>query len=242
MLILSLDTSSSAVSVAVLDKENVLAFQEQVMDRGQGEALVPMIAQVLEQAQKTPSDITGVAVAVGPGSFTGLRIGSATAKGLGQALNKPLIGIPTVDGLAMNMYGTDKVICPLMDARRNQTYTGLYEFVRKDKSFELAVLKEQCAVALEEIIDSVNQLGREVIFLGDGVPVFKTQLEEKVTVPYSFAPASCNRQRAAAIGVLAFSYAKEGKLEAAEAHMPDYLRLSQAERERKEELERGTAN
>ena len=83
---------------------------------------------------------------------------------------------------------------------------------------------------------------REVIFLGDGVPVFKAQLEEKVKVPHSFAPASCNRQRAAAIGVLAFSYAKMGKMEKAEEHMPDYLRLSQAERERKEEMERGTTN
>ena len=93
---------------------------------------------------------------------------------------------------------------------------------------------------MDEIIASINELGREVIFLGDGVPVFKTQLEEKITVPFSFAPASCNRQRAAAIGTLAFSYAKMGKMETAEEHNPDDLRLSQAERERKEELERGS--
>ena len=242
MRILGFDTSAKAASVAL--SENGKLISEFYLDSGftHSETVLPMAKAVLDAARITPADIDLFAVNCGPGSFTGLRIGSATAKGLGQALGKPVIGIPTVDGLAFNLYGTDKLICPLMDARRNQTYTGLYEFVRKDKSFELAVLKEQCAVALEEIIDSVNQLGREVIFLGDGVPVFKTQLEEKVTVPYSFAPASCNRQRAAAIGVLAFSYAKEGKLEAAEAHMPDYLRLSQAERERKEELERGTAN
>ena len=155
-------------------------------------------------------------------------------------MNKPLIGIPTVDGLAYNLYGTDKVVCPLMDARRNQTYTGLYEFVKKEGQYELTIIKEQCAVALDEIIACINELGREVIFLGDGVPVFKAQLEEKVTVPFSFAPASCNRQRAAAIGSLAFSYAKMGKMEAAADHNPDYLRLSQAERERKEEMERGS--
>ena len=129
-----------------------------------------------------------------------------------------------------------------MDARRNQTYTGLYEFVRKDSKYELNVLKEQCAVSLDEIIDCINEMEREVIFLGDGVPVFRVQLEEKVKVPFSFAPASCNRQRAAAVGTLAFSYATRGTVEEAAKHVPDYLRLSQAERERKEEMERGTGN
>ena len=97
-------------------------------------------------------------------------------------------------------------------------------------------------MALDEIIDSINALGREVIFLGDGVPVFKAQLEEKVTVPFSYAPASCNRQRAAAIGVLALKYIEEGKVQKPEEHQPEYLRLSQAERERKEEMERGNHN
>ena len=95
---------------------------------------------------------------------------------------------------------------------------------------------------MDDIIDCINELGREVIFLGDGVPVFRAQLKEKVKVPFSFAPPSCNRQRAAAVGSLAFSYARAGKLESAASHMPDYLRLSQAERERNEEIERGTGN
>ena len=242
MKILALDSSGLVASVAVLEDDNCIAEYTINYKKTHSQTLLPMLDEVSRMIELDLSSMDAIAVAAGPGSFTGLRIGSATAKGLGQALNKPLIGIPTVDGLAMNLYGTDKVICPLMDARRNQTYTGLYEFVRKDNVYELAIIREQCAVALEEIIDSINSLGKEVIFLGDGVPVFKAQLEEKVTVPYSFAPASCNRQRAAAIGVLAFSYAKAGKMEKAEEHMPDYLRLSQAERERKEEMERGTSN
>ena len=242
MKILALDSSGLVASVAVLEDDNCIAEYTINYKKTHSQTLLPMLDEVSKMIELDLNSIDAIAVAAGPGSFTGLRIGSATAKGLGQALSKPLIGIPTVDGLAMNMYGTDKVICPLMDARRNQTYTGIYEFVRKDSVYELSVIKEQCAVALDEIIDWINELGREVIFLGDGVPVFKTQLEEKVTVPYSFAPASCNRQRAAAIGVLAFSYAQAGKMEKAEEHMPDYLRLSQAERERKEEMGRGTAN
>lgn len=124
MLILSLDTSSSAVSVAVLDKENVLAFQEQVMERGQGEALVPMIAQVLEQAQKTPSDITGVAVAVGPGSFTGVRVGLSTARGVGLALNVPVYGVTNFEATA---YGISVPVIVVLDTKRGDYFTQAFD-------------------------------------------------------------------------------------------------------------------
>ena len=242
MKILALDSSGLVASVAVLEDDNCIAEYTINYKKTHSQTLLPMLDEVSRMIELDLSSIDAIAVAAGPGSFTGLRIGSATAKGLGQALGKPLIGIPTVDGLAFNVYGTEKLICPLMDARRNQTYTGLYEFVRREDKYELCILKEQCAVALDEIINCINKIDREVIFLGDGVPVFQAQLEEKVKVPFSFAPASCNRQRAAVVGTLAFTYAKLGKLENAASHMPDYLRLSQAEREKKEEMERGTAN
>ena len=242
MKILALDSSGLVASVAILEEDNCIAEYTINYKKTHSQTLLPMLDEVSRMIELDIHTIDVIAVAAGPGSFTGLRIGSATAKGLGQALGKPLIGIPTVDGLAMNLYGTDKVICPLMDARRNQTYTGLYEFVRQDNKYGLVAIRKQCAVALEEIVEAVNELGREVVFLGDGVPVFKAQLEENIKVPFSFAPASCNRQRAAAIGTLAFDYAKEGMMEKAADHIPDYLRLSQAERERKEEMERGTCN
>ena len=242
MKILALDSSGLVASVAVLEDDNCIAEYTINYKKTHSQTLLPMLDEVSRMIELDLNAIDAIAVAAGPGSFTGLRIGSATAKGLGQALGKPLIGIPTVDGLAYNLYGTDKLICPLMDARRNQTYTGLYEFVRQEDNYELKVLKEQCAVSLDEIIDEINKMQREVIFLGDGVPVFRAQLEEKVKVEFSFAPACCNRQRAAVVGTLAFSYAKQGKMENAAEHAPDYLRLSQAERERKEEIERGTGN
>ena len=242
MKILALDSSGLVAGVAVLEDDNCIAEYTINYKKTHSQTLLPMLDEVSRMIELDLNSIDAIAVAAGPGSFTGLRIGSATAKGLGQALGKPLIGIPTVDGLAYNLYGTEKLICPLMDARRNQTYTGLYEFVRQEDNYELKILKEQCAVSLDEIMDEINKMNREVIFLGDGVPVFRAQLEEKVKVKYSFAPASCNRQRAAAVGTLAFSYAKLGKMENAAEHAPNYLRLSQAERERKEELERGTGN
>jgi len=194
--------------------------------------LLPMLDEIIKMIEQDLQENDAIAIAAGPGSFTGLRIGSATVKGLAQALQKPIVPVPTVDGLAGNLYGTDKVVCPLMDARRNQTYTGLYEFVKKEDTYEMQCIKSQCAVDLVEILTTVNKLGREVIFLGDGVPVFKDTIKETITVPYSLAPNTCNRQRAAVVGWVGMQLFKEGRYETAISHAPEYLRLSQAERER----------
>lgn len=239
MRILAIDSSGLVASVALIDDGECIGEYTINYKKTHSQTLVPMLDQVRKMIDLDLTTIDAIAVAAGPGSFTGLRIGSATAKGLGQALNKPLISVPTVDGLAYNLYGTDKLICPLMDARRNQTYTGLYEFKREEEGWSLEIVKAQCAVALEEIIESINKRNREVIFLGDGVPVFKKQLEEQLQVPFSFAPASCNRQRSAVVGTLALSYMKKGKIQTAAEHEPEYLRLSQAERERNEGKKHG---
>ena len=154
-------------------------------------------------------------------------------------MDVPVIEIPTLVGLACNLYGTDKLVCPLMDARRDQVYTGIYEFVRKQgqsAGYGLSCLLAQCAVSIEEIASKCNELGREIIFLGDGAAVFETRLSELMKVPYGFAPAHMNRQRAAAFGFLALEYYREGKTVGADEHVPVYLRLSQAEREKRERL------
>ncbi|MCU6736642.1 tRNA (adenosine(37)-N6)-threonylcarbamoyltransferase complex dimerization subunit type 1 TsaB [Diplocloster agilis] len=235
MKILALDSSGLVATVAVVEDDNLLAEYTVHYKKTHSQTLLPMLDTIASMIELDLDSIDAIAVAKGPGSFTGLRIGSATAKGLGLALNKPLIGIPTVDGLAYNLYGTDKLICPLMDARRSQVYTGIYEFVKE----EFHVLDAQMAVPIEEIAHRLNGYGREVIFLGDGVPVFSERLAELMQVPYTFAPAHMNKQRASAVAVLALSYAKAGKTETAEAHMPDYLRPSQAEREREEREKAG---
>ena len=124
-------------------------------------------------------------------------------------------------------------MCPLMDARRNQTYTGLYRFCAN----EMEVLRKQCAVGIDEITADINNRGEAVVFLGDGVPVFREYIGEHLTVPYSFAPAHLNKQRAGAVAVLGMKYFAWGRVETAEEHAPEYLRLSQAERERREKEE-----
>lgn len=230
MKILALDSSGLVASVAVVEDDNMLAEYTVNYKKTHSQTLLPMLDEIGKMIELDLSTVDAIAVAAGPGSFTGLRIGSATAKGLGLALDRPLISVPTVDGLAYNLYGSRDMVCPLMDARRNQAYTGLYEF----DSEGMHTILEQSALGINEIIEKVNALGRSVVFLGDGIPVFRAYIQENCQVPYTFAPAHLNKQRAAAVASLALVLAKEGKLENARAHKPDYLRLSQAERERKE--------
>ena len=230
MKILGIDSSGLVASVAVVEEDVMLAEYTVNYKKTHSQTLLPMLDAIVKMTELDLTTLDAIAVAAGPGSFTGLRIGSATVKGLGLALGKPVIPVPTVDGLAYNLYGTDKVICPLMDARRNQVYTGIYEF----KGNELKVLEAQMAVDIAEVAEKLNKLGREVIFLGDGWPVYAGKLGELLKVPYMAAPAHMSRQRAGALATLAMCYAKEGKMQSAVVHQPDYLRLSQAERERAE--------
>ena len=230
MKILAIDSSSLVASVAVVEDDIMVAEYTINHKKTHSQTLLPMIDEISKMAEIDLSSVDAIAVSGGPGSFTGLRIGSATAKGLGLVWNKPLVHVPTVDAMAYNLYGSDKLICPMMDARRNQTYTGIYEFV--DNEFKIVV--EQCAISVDELIDKINELGKEVIFLGDGVPVFKGILDEKINVKHTYAPAHMNRQRAGAVAVLGGMYYANGQYEAAAEHEPNYLRQSQAEREAKE--------
>lgn len=236
MKILALDSSGLVASVAVVEDDNLIAEYTMNHKKTHSQTLVPMLDELRNMVELDMDTLDAIAVAAGPGSFTGLRIGSATAKGLGLALQKPIVAVPTVDALAYNLYGSDKVICPLMDARRNQVYTGLYEFVREQKAsvYEMKHIVEQCAVDIHEIADEINEIGREVIFLGDGVSVFSGILADIINVPYSFAPACCNRQRAVCVATLGERLYEAGMTQTAAEHAPDYLRLSQAERERAE--------
>lgn len=229
MRILGIESSSLVASVAIVEDGITMAEYSANFKKTHSQTLLPMIDAMVSLLGIELSTIDAIAVSGGPGSFTGLRIGSATAKGLGLALDKPLIHVPTVDGMAYNLFGASGLICPIMDARRNQVYTGIYRF---EKEFETVM--EQDAMDIGELIEKLNAMGERVIFLGDGVPVYEEQIREKINVPCDFAPAHANRQRAASIAALGAVYFSEGKIETAAEHGPDYLRKSQAEREREE--------
>ncbi len=229
MRILALDSSGLVATVAILEDEQTIAEYTVNYKKTHSQTLLPMLDEIVKMTEFDLSTVDAIAVAGGPGSFTGLRIGSATAKGLGLALNKPLIHIPTVDGMAYQLFGNGGLICPIMDARRNQVYTGIYRF---EKDFE--IVEEQMAISVQELIEKLNAYGERVTFLGDGVPVYKALLEQGLQVEVCYAPAHMNRQSAAAVGALGMKYFADGKVESAREHQPDYLRLSQAERERAE--------
>ena len=237
MKIAALDSSGLVASVAVIEDDVLIAEYTVNYKKTHSQTLLPMLDEIKRMVELDLGTLSAIAVSAGPGSFTGLRIGSATAKGLGLALNLPLIPVPTIDALAYNLYGTDKLVCPIMDARRDQVYTGLYEYVKNEAgSYELHKLLEQCAIGIEDIADKINEFGREVIFLGDGVPVFQERLSESMKVSYSFAPAHMNRQRAASVGTLGMQLYRQGVYESATEHKPVYLRVSQAERERNDTI------
>lgn len=230
MKILAIESSGLVASVAVIEDNILLGEYTMNHKKTHSQTLLPMLDELVKMIELDLNSIDAIAVSMGPGSFTGLRIGSATAKGLGLALNKPIIPVPTVDALAYNLWGTGQNVCPLMDARNQQAYTGLYSFEKGELKIEIP----QCAVDISEIIAEVNQAGKEVIFLGDGIPVFKEYIAEHVTVPYTVAPAACHIQRAAGVAALGAVLYEKGIVETAAEHKPDYLRLSQAERELKE--------
>lgn len=230
MKILALDSSGIVASAAVWEDEAMLAEYTVNYKKTHSQTLLPMLDEIVKMTELDLNTIDAIAVAAGPGSFTGLRIGSATAKGLGLALKKPLLAVPTVEALAYNLYDTRGLICPIMDARRNQVYTGVYRF----EDHRMVTVIDQEAVSITELLEQLEELGGEVIFLGDGVPVFRKIIAEKLHMPYSFAPAHLGRQRAGAVASLGAVYYNEGKVQTAMEHNPDYLRVSQAERERAE--------
>ncbi len=230
MKILAMDSSGLAASAALVWDGVMIAEYTTNFKKTHSQTLLPMIDEIVTMTGVSLQEMDAIAVAAGPGSFTGLRIGSSTAKGLGLALKRPIIPVPTVEGLAYNLFGSSKIICPIMDARRNQVYTGLYTFHEDN----MEIISDQKAVPIDEIVEEINTLSKEVVFLGDGVPVFKKFIEENCKVSVSFAPSHMAMQRAGAIAVRAEYYYNLGKIETAAEHKPVYLRLSQAERELQE--------
>lgn len=233
MKILAIDSSGLVAGVAVVEDDVLLAEYTTNYKKTHSQTLLPMLDELRNMIELDLDTVDAIAIASGPGSFTGLRIGSATAKGLGLALNKPLVEVPTLEGLAWNLWGSGQLVCPLMDARRNQVYTAAYEFVAQGEGYKLQTVLPQQPMDIVEMMNELNGLDREVVFLGDGVPVYLNLIREHIKVPYSLAPAGCNRQRAACVAALGAVYFAAGQTVSAEAHKPEYLRKSQAEQDEK---------
>ncbi len=248
MNILGIDSSGMVASVAIVSDDVVIAEYTMNHKKTHSETLLPMIDEIVKTSEMKLEDLDAIAIASGPGSFTGLRIGAATAKGLALAIDKPIVPVKTCEGLAYNMWGADGLVCPIIDARRNQVYTGLYQV-----QGNVEVVMEQTPMDIHELIEYINKAAHTVssesilsgnteisrlgdpltvTFLGDGVPIYEETIWLETKVPCKMAPANMNRQRGASIAAYGAMLYKEGKYINADDFAPDYLRKSQAERVR----------
>ena len=230
MKILGIDTTGQTASAALVEDDKLIAEFTLNYKLTHSQTIMPMIADIIERTETDKSTIDCIACASGPGSFTGLRIGAATAKGFALALDKPLVAVPTLDALAYNVFETNKFICPIMDARRNQVYAAFYMW----EDGKLIRLTDHMAESIDRIIEIAEMFESEVIFLGDGVSVHREKLAQNPD--FLFAPAYCNMQRAATVAALGRILAEEGMAKPGDQFELIYLRKSQAEREREERL------
>ncbi len=233
MRLLSVDSSGLTASVAVWSDGVILAEYTINNKKTHSQTLLPMIKQVVNDSGIALEELDAIAVSEGPGSFTGLRIGAATVKGLGLAIEKPIIPVSTLAGMAYNLFGNEGLICPIMDARRSQVYTALYRY----EDGKMVTINEPAAISIEELLEDIGGLlqeGEKVTFAGDGVPVFENIITDKLGGFACFAPAHLRLQNAASVAVYASELYSEGKYVHADEFAPVYLRLSQAERERLE--------
>lgn len=228
MKVLGLDTSTLMATCAVIEDDKVLGEYSLNQDMSHSERLVPMIKEVLDSLDLRPKDIDLYGVSIGPGSFTGLRIGLATVKAFAHLFEKPLVGISTLEALAFNL-AHHEIIVPMLDARRDRVYTGIY-------SWEDGEIKEIMGASIFEILDLIGELKiyKKVIVNGDGSSLYKDLLLKELGGRLEFATLGQNSCRASSVAELARIKYQLGQVDDYFSLAPDYLRPSQAERELKE--------
>ena len=229
MLILAFETSAKAASVALLDGEKLLAESYQNTGMTHSQTLMVMAEDMLKQCEKNADNVDAVAVADGPGSFTGVRIGVAAAKGFAWGRQIPCYGVSTLEAMAESLGIYDGYICPVMDARRNQVYNALFEV----NCGNLTRIREDRAISLQDLGEDVKNLNKPIFLVGDGSILCYNALLEKVP-SLVLPPEHRMHQRAVGVGLIAARRSAAGIPGDAAALTPNYLRLSQAERERME--------
>ena len=232
MIILAFDSTAKAASVAVSEDENLLALY--TIDNGltQSELLLPMAENILKSLKLSFDDVSLLACSVGPGSFTGVRIGAALVKGLAFGKNIPCVAVSTLDALAVNLEGLDGIILPCMDARRAQVYTATY----RGKSGEIEKLTDDRAIALSDLAEELKSLGNEPIYLvGDGYSTAKKVLESEGISLMNTPELLLSENAYSVARVAKRQYDKDDYSTDLEIS-PTYLRMPQAERERLERL------
>lgn len=225
MYVLGIESATPVAAVAVAGREGILAESMVANKRTHSVNLLPMIKAVLESVNLEHRQLNGIAVSSGPGSFTGLRIGLSTAKTLAQVWQLPLAGVSTLQALAHSFAGHNRLVCPIMNARKNEVYLAVYDY-----SGPVPVpLLQPRAARLEEVLEIVNNYQKPVTFLGDGVPVYKDRLTEALPQTAAFASLSTAYPRGAAVAELGLYALQNGAASDPLVLQPEYIRLSEAE-------------
>lgn len=228
MLTLAVDTSGFAASCAVVEDGKVVAELSVQHGKTHSQKIIPMLKTVLSMLDKSFSDVDLFAAAIGPGSFTGLRIGVVTIKGLAYSLKRPVCGIPTLDSLAYSMPDFKGIISPMLDARNSQVFTAFYRKI--GNKFEK--ITPDLGIPVEEWISYSNSYNEDIMILGDAVPLHYNMLVDKLGDRIMRAEAPLAHQRASAAALLAEEAYYKNKAVSAFEMEPIYLRKSQAERMR----------
>ncbi len=234
MLILAFETSAKAVSAALHDGEKLLAESYQNSGLTHSQTLMSMAQDLLTNCGKSPAEVTHLAVAAGPGSFTGVRIGVAAAKGFGWGAEKPVYGVSTLESMVRNLGVYDGIVCACMDARRSQVYNAIFRM----KQGVPERLTEDRAIALEDLSRDLEQLEGPIFLVGDGAELTYNTLSGR-TYPLILPMEHRRHQRAAGVALAALCAIERGEAGDGASLQPNYLRLSQAERERLERQNKG---
>lgn len=225
MIVLSMDSSSLVTTVALLKDEHLLGEFTLNFKREHSVILMEKIEMLLNDCNIDISEVDGFVVSKGPGSFTGLRIGMATVKGLSMGSNKPYLSISSLDALAYSLINFDDIICPIMDALRDSVFTCMY----KSSNGELSKIIDYSALSLDELVEILQEKDKSVIFTGDGVYKYKEYLLEKLPNA-KFAPNHLSVVKASALGELGMELLRQGQCDDINSS-PLYLKKPQAERE-----------
>ena len=229
MLILAFETTAKAGSVALLEDNRLLAESYQNTGLTHSQTLMVMAEDMLKAAGKSMADVTAVAVAEGPGSFTGVRIGVAAAKGLAWGGELPCYGVSTLESMALTLGAYQGYICPVMDARRSQVYNALFYV----NSGVMERVSEDRAIALSDLAEELKALKEPIFLVGDGSNLTYSTLKDSIPA-LVLPPEHRMHQRASGVALAAAKKIAAGDPGDAAAMVPNYLRLSQAERERME--------
>ena len=232
MYILSLDSTAVAATVALCEDERLLALTTVENGNTHSQTLLPLVESTLAHFDLHPHDMGILACSVGPGSFTGVRIGTSTVKGLGFGTDIPCIGVSTLEALAYNLIGFDGLICPVMNARRNQVYNALFEC----RDGNLTRLCDDRAIALADLDNELVERNTSPVYLvGDGYELAHAQLTKSAALLRK-TPAMLRPQNAYSVAQIALTLYRQGVRTTDAELSPVYLRPCQAERERMERL------